>query len=322
MKLVFLVYDSRSGSTLLSRELSDAFADVVVTPELRFDGLSKYTDSWLDSASSSELAGLLCRYRFDSKLGWSFEALRKSLSQPRPQAGLEGIIQTLVESLAAASERPPPAVAVIKSGMHLRVWRRIRRRLPRASFIYMVRDPRAVVHSKLNTPRPYVKGQTMAWAGVFAASLRWRLYCAKVDSILASGGEIHVVRYEDLLETHDEIMIGLADFLGCPPSPHVGRYAVPPAEQAIHRNVEVDGIVVERMSAWRDSLHANDQATIEIICGNYMRRWRYLPENELTRFAAARVLIVSLSKSVARIGMETLRRSWSAVVRRPHAGRK
>lgn len=322
MKLVFLVYDSRSGSTLLSRELSDTFADVVVTPELRFDGLLKYGDTWLDNASPSDLANILCQYRFDSKLDWSFEVLRDSLSQPRPQAGLEGIIQTLVESLAARNGRPSPAAAVIKSGMHLRVWRKIRRRLPRASFIYMVRDPRAVVHSKLNTPRPYVQGQTMAWAGVFAAALRWRLYCAKVESILASDGDVHVVRYEDLLEAHDEIMTGLADFLGRPPVPHAGRYAVPHAEQAIHRNVEVDGIVVERLSAWRDSLHANDQATIEIVCSSHMRRWRYRPENELTRFAAAMILVGSFSDSVAKIGLETLRRSRAAVVRRPHVGRR
>ena len=322
MKLVFLVYDSRSGSTLLSRELSDTFAEVVVTPELRFDGLLKYTDTWLDSASSSDLAGLLCQFRFDTKLDWSFEALRESLSRPTRQAGLEGIIRTLVQNLAAASGRRPPAVAVIKSGMHLRVWRKIRRRLPQASFVYMVRDPRAVVHSKLNTPRPYVEGQTMAWAGVFAASLRWRLYCAKVESIIANGGDVHVVRYEDLLETHEPTMTGLANFLDCAPSPHVGRYSVPRAEQAIHRNVEVDGIVAERMNAWRGSLHANDQATVEILCSSYMRRWRYPPEKELTRLAAAMVLIGSLSNSVAKIAMETLRRSWSAVVRRPHAGPK
>jgi hypothetical protein len=316
MKLAFLIYDSRSGSTLLSREITANLPDAIVTPELRFDMLLARKNRWLHNASPADLADLLLQYRFHTKLDWSTKELYDALARRDPGASLHGLIEAIAQELARRSGEQAPRVAIIKSGVHLRVWRRIRERLPAASFIYIVRDPRAVVQSKLMTARPYVEGQRMAWAGVFGAAMQWRWYCSMVEAIGRAGGRIHYVRYEDLLQTHDSVLSDLANFVDSRIAKGNRRYVVPSAERVIHKRIERDGLAPDRAEAWRTSLAADDQAIVELLCARQMRHWGYHCERQLSGLRSAAVLSRGAFQSAGLVGREGLRRGWTQIVKR------
>jgi hypothetical protein len=311
VNLVFLVYDSRSGSTLLSREIAARFPGVYVTPEIRFDRLFGRRPAWWRAAGAERIGRILAAGRVPEKL----EVPPAEIS--RLAAAASGV-RPLVEGLLAAAGRRAdggaPRQAIIKSGRHLRAGRRILRDIPDARFLFIVRDPRAAIASKLATDRPYRPGQKMAWAGTFAAALQWRWY-ARLARGLARRAPLHALRYETLLARHAEVMQELAGFLGSEPGTGAGRYRIPDAERAIHARVLAEGVDALRAEAWRRELAGRDQAVIELACGSEMRRWGYEPELRTSPLRAAGLLAAAAATSAGRV----LRESCARLARRHRA---
>lgn len=304
MNLVFLVYDSRSGSTLLSREISAHFSDVFVTPEIRFDPFLLRGETWVGHAGADGVAMLLRQYRYTEKTGLSEAEIHAALAVRNPLT-IQGVMEDICLQIARRDGLPRPATIIVKSGAHLWVWRRIRRILPDARFLFVVRDPRAVVFSKLNTERPYHAGQSMAWAGCAAAAIQWRWYARNAARIAATQGSLLEVRYEELLADPTAVMGRIGAFIG---SASAGRraayYRVPQAEQAIHRLVLTEGLAIDRADAWREGLGAQAREVIEQLCGREMRARGYLPVPAESTVARLAVTAQELLRSGWRIGRE------------------
>jgi hypothetical protein len=293
MKLVFLVYDSRSGSTLLSREIATHFPDVHVTPEIRFDPLLGRPPRWWQTAGPERIQEILESVRVPQKLEVAPAEVRRIASDARD---VRGLIEALVAASCSRDRGAAPAQAVIKSGRHLRAWRRILADVPDARFLFIVRDPRAAIASKLATERPYRTGQKMAWAGSFAAAVQWRWYSRLARSV-GRRSPLHCVVYETLLERHAEVLAGLSGFFESPVGAGALDYRIPPAEHAIHARALAGGVDAGRASAWRAELAPDDQAVIELVCGGEMRRWGYEPELRVGAIRALRLLAGSLATS-------------------------
>ena len=304
MKLVFLVYDSRSGSTLLSREIAARFPDVYVSPEIRFDSLFGRDEGWWRNASDGRVLRRLEAGRVPAKLGLARDDLERLSAGAR---GIQPLIDELVARAAARDGRGRPAVAVIKSGRHLRVARRILADIPDAHFLYVVRDPRAAIASKLSTERPYVPGQNMAWAGVGAAALQWCWY-GRLARRLGSSSPFLAVKYESLLVDRAGTYMALERFLGSPRGAGGVRYRVPDAERSIHGRVIADGFDGSRASAWRAELSRDDQSVIESVCGREMRRWGYDTELILDPIRTAALMAKAFAISAARVAREAVAR--------------
>ena len=304
MKLAFLVYDSRSGSTLLSREIAASFPGVYVSPEVRFDSLFGRGPGWWREARDGRVLRRLESARVPEKLALPPAEVQRLSAEA---GGVLPLIDALVARAAASQGLAMPDVAVIKSGMHLRASRRILADAPNARFVYVVRDPRAAIASKLETERPYVPGQKMAWAGAFAAAIQWRWY-GRLAHSLGRRAPLRTVRYEALLENPDVVLEDLSGFLGTPRGTGGGRYGVPVAERAIHERVLTPGLDASRASAWRSSLSREDQAVIEMICSGEMRRWGYEPELQIGPFRAVWFLAKSFAVSSGRVAREAARR--------------
>jgi len=304
MKLVFLVYDSRSGSTLLSREIAAQFPDAYVSPEIRFDALFGRPAAWWRHAGDGRVRQLLEAGRVPQKLELPDSAIERMSSKAR---GIRPLIEDIVAGAAAREGRREPAVAVIKSGRHLRAARRILAEIPEAQFVFVVRDPRAAIGSKLVTDRPYVPGQKMAWAGPFAAALQWQWY-GRLARRLARAAPVHAVRYEALLADPVGVLEALAQFLSIPRALGGVRYRVPEAERAIHGRVLAEGLDASRAAAWRAALSVEDQAVIEILCGSEMRRWGYEAELRPGLLRALALVVKSFLVSTARIAREAAAR--------------
>ena len=293
MKIIFLVYDSRSGSTLLSREIAAWFPEVYVTPEIRFDSLFRRSKRWWRGTGPEGVRALLARDRVLQKLELD------SADATRLIAGTHGtrdLVEALVTMLSKRDGHGSPAKVIIKSGLHLRVWPQIVAAVPEASFIYMVRDPRAVIASKLATERPYHPGQRMAWAGAFVAALQWRWYC-RLARRLGEHAPLLRVAYEDLLARHADVLGSISGFLASPLGAGGADYRVPAAERAIHARVMSAGLDGERAEAWRKELAAGDQAVIELACGSEMQRFGYQRELRIGSIRAIGILLAALIKS-------------------------
>jgi hypothetical protein len=304
MKFVFLVYDSRSGSTLLSREIAAQFPDVYVSPEIRFDALFGRDAGWWKHAADGRVFRLLEAGRIPEKLDLARDELQRLSSGAR---GIRPLIEDLIACAAARDGRGRPAVAVIKSGRHLRAARRILADIPDARFLYVVRDPRAAIASKLMTERPYVPGQKMAWAGVGAAALQWCWY-GRLARRLAKSAPLLALKYESLLEDSAGTSEAVAQFLGSRRGAGGARYRVPDAERAIHQRALADGVDASRASAWRAELSPGDQAVIESVCGREMRRWGYKSDGRLHPIRAAALVARAFAVSAARVAREAATR--------------
>jgi hypothetical protein len=304
MKLVFLVYDSRSGSTLLSREIAAQFPDAYVSPEIRFDALFGRPAAWWRHAGDGRVRQLLEAGRVPQKLELSDAEVAQLSADAR---GIRPLIEALVARAAAREGRSAPAVAVIKSGRHLRAARRILADIPGARFVYVVRDPRAAIASKLVTDRPYVPGQKMAWAGPFAAALQWRWY-GRLARELARAAPVRTVPYEALLADSAGVLEALAQFLSIQRALGGAHYRVPDAERAIHGRVLAEGLDASRAAAWRSELSREDQTVIEILCGSEMRRWGYEAELHPGPLRVLALVGKSFLVSAARIVREAAAR--------------
>ena len=305
MKIAFLVYDSRSGSTLLSREVAAHFPEVYVSPEIRLDPLLGRRSGWWRRAGDGRVYERLLDGRLPEKLALPPAELKRISAEAQ---GIRPLIEALATQAAATQGRAAPAVALIKSGRHLRASRQILMDVPDARFVYIVRDPRAAIASKLVTDRPYVPGQKMAWAGTCAAALQWRWY-GRLARRLGRKAPVLGLRYEALLDGHSNVLADLSRFLESPLGSGGSRYRVPPAEQAIHGRVLAAGIDVARTSAWRSELSEEDQAVIEILCGQEMRHWGYEAELRIERLRAARLVAKAFAVSAVRAVREAAQRA-------------
>jgi hypothetical protein len=264
------------------------------------------------------VTALLREHRHVEKTGLPDAEIRAAAAARSPLR-IRGVIEEVALRLAAADRRAQPSTAILKSGAHLWVWRRIRRTLPDARFLFIVRDPRAVVLSKLGTERPYHAGQSMAWAGCAAAAVQWRWYARHADRIAATPGTLLEVRYEDLLAEPASVLERVGRFLGATVSGRgTASYRIAPAERSIHPLALEDGLATERAQAWRTGLGARECAVVERICGREMAARGYAALERHARPREWAMTAQEIARSGWRIGQELGSRAIARV--RPGAG--
>lgn len=315
-RLGFLVYDSRSGSTLLAKILTQSFPSVFVTPEIGFDELFARGDKWLASAAPRRIEDVL----------YAKPHYLRNLPLNRSQVGdlirgqspgkwtIQQLLPLLLKQAFLDETGKTSSWIIVKNGSHIKYWRELAKAFgPDIAFINIVRDPRAVVYSKLNTLRPYVLGESMAWGGAMLAAWRWRLYLNAWSELQAVNLPRLCVRYEDLLLHPDATVSTLATFLGCQPRERASardEYVVPEREQGIHTLVQLDNMRVARIDAWKSGLTRQDVSVIETITYQSMRRFGYVPVIEATRIAKCWAMLASLPRVIHGLGKQSIRRIW------------
>jgi|GEM_PF-4354640 len=310
--IAFLVYDSRSGSTILAKTLNDRFQGLHVTPEFDLSGMLEgrhvrgmRLQPQLDDRSVANLSvdgDRLHAIVADGRLDGA-ERLRRTLSLYRATrhdpASPEGNIDTIL----------------VKSGTHLRHVAALRATLgDDTRFVFLHRDPRDVIASKLHTRRPYVPDEVMAWGGALLAALRWTQYARAAERAQHCGASVHAVSYADFVNDPDAVCREVARFLGaalrCEKSrvPNTTGYTVPQAEQAIHAG-SVDGRVDAARARYnRESLSRRQDIVIDAVCGPAMQRLGYARRTPVGRLSELMALLVSAAESALLIGRHARRR--------------
>ena len=302
-RLAFLVYDSRSGSTLLSREIRGFLEGVCVTPEIGFDELFRVGEPGLQKYGWPELLRRLysghefINFRISQK-----RALQLLCPDDGQVVGLVEGIRRLLDAYCGEYFGSECNWIVVKNGTHIRYWRTMHRLFgDELVLLHIVRDPRAVINSKLKTPRPYQPEEMMAWGGALLASLRWRNYVREVEGAQQEGVRIYQLRYEDLIKAPRENMERLATFLGVKirMKADAQRYFIPSAEKEIHKEVMKPGINIRRQEAWIEELPKHDRFQIEALCYRDMKRFGYQVPGRLYRRLQSLALVAGLPRTMA-----------------------
>ena len=270
MELLFLTYVNRSGSTFLANLLSSS-RNICVCPE--GDWLVHY---FLEAPGKGfnltpDVRQVLeKKFISDAKLShWDpGEGLFSDLATCKTNFDA---FCTILES-SRSSQKPEATFILFKSerlSALMHGMGTLNREGTGIRVLSLVRDPRAVIASQLNTNMP---GTNRKMAGnVVHAGLKWLRYVKQVTRVSDAAVQV-IIRYEDLITGTSLSIRKLEDFLKMDLSgvnPHQGDLLerLPGSHKKIHRLVGQEP-EQDRTSAWEQILSERDQYLVERICRN------------------------------------------------------
>ena len=282
-QIVFLSHLSRTGSTLLARELTQS-SSICAVPEGALPGELYGLGSGLHPfttrrALDTYLSKLLTATKLES---WRLDIPDLSRSARLPMSG-PGLISHLLSAYVREHGEEQTA-AVLHKGDPVMPWAasQVLRSFPGAKMILSIRDPRAVYVSQ-RAARKALPGSSFARSSAQSA-YEWRRAALATES-MAEVNRTAVVRYEDLLVDPGAVVAAIRLELGL--SARLGRLEgvdirdfLPAAErETIHRNVGT-APDLSRSQGWRSEIRRSDLTIIENIVGSHMERLGY---SRLTR---------------------------------------
>ena len=281
--LFFIVGPHRSGTTLLQAMLS-SHSRLTVPPETgyfdqvwpRRSALGSLTDPANLERVGRFVNGPDCAVS-DLQLDWSQVIATLALS-PR------GYEDLFVAILASYAQERGKRRAGEKSPRHIFAVTELSRLYPRAKFLCLIRDPRAVVCSERKTSwgSKSVLRITRRWCRVVDAAER-------LESSL-SPDRFRVIRYEELIADPEAQLRSGCEFLGESFEPQMLQFHERSEAERGFRDDEVWkentlGVVDrDRAERWRSGLTEAQVQLIETLAGSRMRRCGYgLVESSVVR---------------------------------------
>ncbi|NDV21837.1 sulfotransferase [Desulfovibrio sp. JC022] len=275
----FIIYDSRSGSTLLS-SLLNRHAGVVVAQESLF--ISLVLENFRDEKSMTVNGVLDLLYSEPRFREWNVDRdiLRSRLNR-LDQLTYRAVFDTVFGEYLKIRGESGPEVLVIKGArydFHLDMLRKI---YPDSQFIFLLRDGRAVFNSKLDMVS--VTGMKMS-NNIFQAAFDWKRMLGRLK-----GQSLIRLRFEDLLADSEGAVTRLLGVLGVSPTGKEITYTqqdyyqlIGKKQKHLHENVGRDP---DRKIAvkWKDILSPAQIQLYELICA------RELLENGYELYAPSNV---------------------------------
>jgi hypothetical protein len=256
--------------------INDLCKDVYVFPEVGFTVELLLARKAGRTIAGAGLLDLIRRDPRTSAIGIADDALA-AICLRHSSADLAA----LFVDLATARLGRRPAGIVIKHEKLAYLLDAIHAALPQVRYLHIVRDPRAVANSMLNTPVPEKPGFNMARGSILYPARHWRDYIRR----LTNWGAVHPVievRYEDLRQDGGTATCGaIAARLGTrlrssDDTTPLPSYQIAAIDRALHAKIH-DGFDERRTSGWRDELSARHVGLIEATCRADMARFGYPP---------------------------------------------
>lgn len=266
---VFIGGVPRSGTTMLGAMLGTA-PGCQVTPESQFkiEALRLFSDP-LVPPDWPILADFICKHRRFRCWGLD-EARLRSVSA---FSDYPAFLQFLVELEAEKNGHTRPACWIDHTPENLKYAVTLAALFPRARFIHLLRDPRAVAASMLavDWSQKQVYGAARSW-------LRQVAWALAAETALP--GRVLRVRFEDLVTAPETELRRICAFCGLDYDPAMlagGDFRVPACTRAQHTLVGRPPRA-ERSSAWRQELSSREIEIIEWVCGDLLSQLGYRPD--------------------------------------------
>lgn len=286
-EIYFLVYQSRSGSTFLSRLLNEN-KFISVTPEADFNYDFIYKGKLLRNASDIDCI-LIEFYNSKKSKSWGFskEELQNELFKLSFPIKFLDFFNTIL-SLHYRDQNPK---AIVFKGLFPNKIPQLKKQFPKAKFILISRDFRAVYNSQektmnFNTSKPMSKNP-------YLASLEYRLLNRFIEAYHMKSCFRHVV-YEKLIDNEEKVLAGIHDFVGVNNEKSDGDnyMGILSAEhKSIHTNVNKPA-QNHRVEAWKLELDPVYISIIQSVAGKYLLKNAYCIE----------MIHLSFSQRIKKIG--------------------
>lgn len=309
MGMAFLLYDSRSGSTILSKKVSERYGSVYITPEIGFEHVFAHPH---DPRNLN--ASFLLKKEYFTNIGLSEAEISAVLQGHTPLDGARAVVEALVGEIVKKVRHGGEAgTVIVKNGRHTLFMDEIHEAFGGdVKFIFIYRDPRAVISSKFRTIRPRNKYETMAWGGSLLAAYRWLEYSRLARRAQEAGMDVIEIKYENFMRSTSEELDRLASFLGLTPLGDVAGadnagYEIPEEERSIHTLVMSGQMHQERIEGWRQELSPKDQILIEAMLYHEMQRRGYTPDNRMTDLRRMAIMASALPGTAFRISVHYIR---------------
>ncbi|CAO4167588.1 Sulfotransferase [Methylorubrum aminovorans] len=285
-RFAMILYVNRSGSTLLSRLLTDWFEDTFVFPEISFlmhlmvdrsRGKIHQGQSLFDVVSADP--------RIDA-LGLDPAALYAICCR----SSSRDLAAFLTELAMASGGRDAYRVIVFKFETLLYLHDEVLEAFSGLKTIHLVRDPRAVVGSMLRSDLPEKPGFNMARNSLIFAARHWRSYVRRASAV-GRAQSLLTIRFESIGREPEAVVTSLSNFLELPASRHrtsQRRYRISKLDRDLHAHV-FRPFLEERASSWASELPERAVAVVEALCAPEMRQFGYAPSGAApSRFAMLR----------------------------------
>ncbi len=203
MKYAFLLYDSRSGSTLLS-SLLNLFSGVVVTQETAFMPLILENFTVEEKLNAEGIVDLLYSEPQFRDLNIDRNILLERLTS-MGSLTYKNVFDVIVSEYLKVRGVPAPEVLVVKGPRYEFHIDTLIKMYDRPVFINLIRDGRAVYNSKLDMVS--VSGLKMS-NNIFQAAYEWK---KKIRGI--RGDSVFSLRFEDLVADSESAVCKILDSL-------------------------------------------------------------------------------------------------------------
>lgn len=274
MKFAFLIYVSRSGSTMLAKQLSMYSPDIVMLPEFNLlDILLNEGDEAVKEMGAPKILELMKLDRQLINLNFSADMLQE-IANRNAGKNIKSIIEDVISHYASMQSRNPVFV-ILKKGSYLFRYKQLHSLFPEAIFLHIYRDGRAAINSMIHTYRPYYPNEKFLRGDIVYAARRWKNYLGKVHS-LKKENLIPVVeiRYEDLCLSPEETVRPFISKIGIAydesyESNAISTFDVGSQEKTIHSRIH-DAPILKRIEAWKKELPIWQGTAIEMQIGHVL----------------------------------------------------
>lgn len=276
MKLIFLTYINRSGSTFLANLLSGS-EDVLVFPEADI-----LVNSFLENPGKT--------INFNEK---NIRKLKEILSDDPKLKYWKLSVDSLVhanESLAGFElfcrildryrivHKPRASIMIFKAERIIHLLPVLKKSTSEVDvgFLGLIRDPRGTFLSQRDTVSPMTG--TMFCTNPVTFSIQWRNFARLCEKYIRTNG-LNIVQFEELIHEQKMILdrlyhaLEMKHFIADPAMGDLYS-RIPDDHKGIHTNITYAPIP-EKIDEWEHKLSAKEILLIEKTTGNRMSKWGY-----------------------------------------------
>lgn len=273
VRLIFLVYVPRSGSTLLSRLLSESLGNCVVLPELRIPReIFRAEGASGRPLHAADIRKIIAADHQASSLGLEPDEWERCIAA----SDGKGARRFLEEIARSAAHGRDVEGAIFKCGSVRHFWPAVQRLCRDAEAIHIYRDPRGVVSSTMRSERPHYPGQRMGRGNPWFITKKWTTCMEWARRVNLDNPRFHEIKFEELCSREQETFDNLIQTIQLSADGAGPTLAIDPRESTIHKKVHQDPDTA-RTDAWVEELPPHVGRTVEWLAGRTLEARGYQP---------------------------------------------
>ena len=271
MRSPFLIIGAqRSGTSLLSRMLNQHPSIAVPGESFFFNTFGPLRRFYGDLTHAENRAQLIDDALATAKIrDWVAPPARAAVQAKLREPTLGGIFRAILDAWTEAQGKSRWGE---KTPQHVLHWGHVREALPNVPLLHIVRDGRDVAASLVAA---HFGPKT-----IHAAAHRWRRYMRAIAAVKAAAarGQLHEIRYEELLRQPENVLRRVCAFLGEPYSPRLLEFHKDSAPYsgygAEHRNLR-SPLLAHNAARWQREMTRGDVRIFESVAARELTEYGY-----------------------------------------------